>query len=203
MLRMQRQARHSCWIRNVLIILLITSACLLSSLTVYADSAPGGNVADPAVRANDVAGPAVVRIITTIKGHLTVHFPPTTQITFPQQDNGSYSLQLSGTGIFITSQGDILTADHVINPPKDKTLDQMLYNAAAQDVANYINQNAKQSSSQVTNDDVIQQLSSDQLSSTTSYNSPVNSIVYLSTSYTGPLTASDSEQLAHRSVLAS
>ncbi len=195
MLRMQRQARHSCWIRNVLIILLIASACLLSSLTVYADSAPGGNIADPAVRAADVAEPAVVRIITTIKGHLTVHFPPTAQITFPQQDNGSYPLQLSGTGIFITSQGDILTADHVINPPKDKTLDQMLYNAAAQDVANYINQNAKQSSSQVTNDDVIQQLSSGQLSSTTSYDSPVNSIVYLSTSYTGPLTASDLSNL--------
>lgn len=195
MLRMQRQARHSCWIRNALIILLIASACLLSSLTVYADSAPGGNIADPAVRAADVAEPAVVRIVTTIKGHLTVHFSPTAQVTFPQQDNGSYPLQLSGMGIFITSQGNILTADHVINPPKDKTLDQMLYNAAAQDVANYINQNAKQSSSQVTNDDVIQRLNSGQMSSTTSYNSPVNSIVYLSTSYTGPLTASDLSSL--------
>jgi hypothetical protein len=174
---------------------LVASACLLSSLTVYADSAPGGNVADPAVRAADVAGPAVVRIITTIKGHLTVHFPPTTQITFPQQDNGSYSLQISGTGIFITSQGNILTTDHVINPPKDKTLDQMLYNAAAQDVANYINQNAKQSSSQVTNDDVTRQLSSGQLSSTTSYDSPVSSVVYLNTSCTGPLTASDLSSL--------
>jgi serine protease Do len=195
MLRMQRQARHSCWIRDVFIILLVTSACLLSSLTVYADSAPGGNIADPAVRAVDVAEPAVVRIITTIKGHLTVHFPPTTQVTFPQQDNGSYSLQLSGTGIFITSRGDILTTDHVVNPPKGKTLDQMLYNAAAQDVANYINQNAKQSSSQVTKDDAIQQLSSGQLSSTTSYDSPVSSVVYLSTSYTGPLTASDLSSL--------
>jgi serine protease Do len=195
MLRMQRQARHSCWIRDVFIILLVASACLLSCLTVYADSMPGGNLADPAVRAVDVAEPAVVRIITTIKGHLTVHFPPTTQVTFPQQDNGSYSLQISGTGTFITSQGDILTTDHVVNPPKDKTLDQMLYNAAAQDVANYINQNAKQNSSQVTNDAVTQQLSSGQLSSTASYDSPVSSVVYLSTSYTGPLTASDLSSL--------
>src|ERR1700724_2549577 len=147
MVRTQYGSKHINCVRVVFIILWIVSAFLLSCLTVYADSAPGGNLADPAVRAADVAGPAVVRIITTIKGHLTVHFPPTTQVTFPQQDNGSYSLQISGTGAFITSQGDILTADHVVNPPKDKTLDQMLYKSAAQDVANYINQNAKQGSS--------------------------------------------------------
>jgi len=167
---------------------------LFSSLTVYADSVPGGNIADPAVRAVNVASPAVVRVITTIKSHLTVNFPPTTQVIFPQQDNGSYLLQLSGTGTFITSQGDILTSDHIINPPKDKTLDQMLYNAAAQDIANYINQNAKQSSSQVAKDDVIQQLTNGQLSSTTSYASP-SSVVYLSTSYTGPQTAPDLKSL--------
>ncbi|HWS84560.1 MAG TPA: zinc ribbon domain-containing protein [Ktedonobacteraceae bacterium] len=163
-------------------------------MTVYADSAPGGNVADPAVRAADVAGPAVVRIITTIKGHLTVHFPPTTQVTFPQLDNGSYSLQISGTGTFITSHGDILASDHVVNPPKDRTLDEMLYNAAAQDIANYINQNAKQGSSQVTRDDVIQQLSNGQPSSTTSYDA-ATSVVYLSTSYTGPLAVPDLKSL--------
>ncbi|HEX3641055.1 MAG TPA: zinc ribbon domain-containing protein [Ktedonobacteraceae bacterium] len=172
----------------------IVPAFLLSCLTVYADSTPGGNVADPSVRAADVAGPAVVRIITTIKGHLTVHFPPTTQVTFPQLDNGSYSLQISGTGTFITSHGDILASDHVVNPPKDKTLDEMLYNAAAQDVANYINQNAKQGSSQVTKDDVIQQLSSGQPSSTTSYDT-ATSVVYLSTSYTGPLAVPDLKSL--------
>jgi hypothetical protein len=119
----------------VFLVLWIISTFLLSSLTAYADSTPGGNIADPAVYALDIAKPAVVRIITTITGHLTVHFPPTTQVTFPPQDNGSYPLQISGTGTFITSQADILTTDHVVNPPKDKTLDQMLYNAAAQDVA--------------------------------------------------------------------
>ena len=194
MVRMECGSKCAYWIRGVFIILWIIATLFFSNLTVYADSAPGGDIANPAVRAADLAEPAVVRIITTIKGHLTVHFPPTTQITFPQQDNGSYPLQISGTGTFITSQADILTNDHVVNPPKDKTLDQMLYSAAAQDIANYINQNAKQGSSQTTKDDVIQQLNSAQLSSTTAYDSP-NSIVYLSTSYTGALTGPDLKSL--------
>src|SRR5580765_5803800 len=117
MVRTQCGFKHINCVRVVFIMVGIVSAFLLSCLTVYADSTPGGNVADPAVRAADVAGPAVVRIITTIKGHLTVHFPPTTQVTFPQQDNGSYSMQISGTGTFITSHGDILASDHVVNPP--------------------------------------------------------------------------------------
>lgn len=194
MVRTECGPKGAYWIRDVFLVLWIASTLLVSSLTVYANSMPGGNVADPVVRAVDVAKPAVVRIITTITGHLTVHFPPTTQVTFPPQDNGSYPLQISGTGTFITSQADILTTDHVVNPPKDKTLDQMLYNAAAQDVANYINQNAKQGSSQVAKDNVIQQLSSAQLPSTTAYDSP-NSVVYLNTSYTGVLTASDLKSL--------
>jgi len=194
MVRTQSRSKHINCVRVVFIILWIISTFLLSCLTVYADSTPGGNVADPVVRAADVAGPAVVRIITTIKGHLTVHFPPTTQVTFPQLDNGSYSLQISGTGSFITSHGDILASDHVVNPPKDKTLDEMLYDAAAQDIANYINQNAKQGSSQVTRDDVIQQLSNGQPSSTTSYDA-ATSVVYLSTSYTGPLAVPDLKSL--------
>lgn len=197
MLRTECVSKCAHYIRGVFILVWIVSAFLLSLLpayAVYADSTPGGKLADPAVRTVDMAEPAVVRMITTIKGHLTVHFPPTSQVTFPQQDNGSYPLQISGTGTFITSQGDILTSDHVINPPKDKTLDQMLYAAAAQDVASYINQNAKQGSSPVTKDDVIQQLSSAQLPSTTAYDSP-NSVVYLSTSYTGPLTETDLKSL--------
>ena len=61
--------------------MLIGIACLVVILgavagvkTTYADGTPGGNVADPVVRAVDIAKPAVVRIITTIPGHLTVHF---------------------------------------------------------------------------------------------------------------------------------
>src|SRR5689334_15521385 len=105
--------------------------CLFATIFVnpaitYADSIPGGNISDPVVRAVDIAKPSVVRIITTLPSHLIVHLSQG-DATFPQQDstsqvavNGAYMLQVSGTGAFITSQGDILTADHVVNPPKDQ-----------------------------------------------------------------------------------
>jgi len=103
-----------------------------TTLAAYADG-PGGTVSDPVVRAVDIAKPAVVRIITTLSGQLTVHFSATQSITFPQNSNG-YPIGLSGSGTFITAQGDILTADHVINPPH-ADLDQFLQQQAAQDVA--------------------------------------------------------------------
>ena len=162
--------------------------------TAYADSMPGGNVADPAVRATDLAKPAVVRIITTISGHLTVHIPPTTDVAFPQQSGGSYPLQLSGTGTFISANGDILTADHVVSPPQDQTLNTDLYTLAAQDVADYINKNAQQGSGQVTKEQVVQQLVSGQLKSTPKYDKP-NSAVYLSTDYIGTTQTTDFKTL--------
>jgi len=152
--------------------------------TAYADSMPGGDVADPAIRAVDIAKPAVVRIITTIAGHLTVHFPPTTDVAFPQKDTGSYQVQLSGTGTFISANGDILTADHVVNPSQDQELNTGLYTIAAQDVADYINSHAQQGAQQVTKDQAAQQLSSGQLKSIVKYDAP-SSAVYLSTDYIG------------------
>src|SRR6266567_9208967 len=79
----------------------------ISTPVAHADGMPGGNVADPVVRAVDIAEPAVVRIITTVGGHLTVHFSNTSNITFPQSGSG-YPLLLSGSGTFITAHGDIL-----------------------------------------------------------------------------------------------
>jgi serine protease Do len=159
---------------------------------VYAQSLasiPGGNVSDLTVRAVDIAKPAVVRILTTIKGHLKVHFPPTTDVSFPQQSDSNYPLSFSGTGMFISSQGDILTADHVVQPP-NQDLNPTLYSEAAQDVANYINQNAGTGSTPVSTSDVKQQLTSGQLQSTTSYDAPTSRI-YMSTDYAGTYTASD------------
>ncbi len=90
----------------------------------YADGTPGGNVSDPVVRAVDIAKPAVVRIITMLSGQLTVHFasPVNKDVTFPQTSS-SYQIALSGSGTFITATGEILTADHVVTPPK-QDLDQ-------------------------------------------------------------------------------
>ena len=184
------------------IMLIIGLVCLFmigttaTSATTYASSAsgkPGGNVADPTVRAVDAAEPAVVRIITTLSGHLTVNFSRTSSVTFPQGTGNSYGLQLSGSGTFISSHGDILTADHVINPPHDQALSQYLDDSAAKDVTTYINLNAK-SGSQVSVDQIDQELKSGQLASTPHYD-PATSEVYLNTTYTGPLTASDFSSL--------
>ncbi len=168
--------------------LIITGTTFGTTKTTYA-SGPGGNVADPVVRAVDIAEPAVVRIFTTLGGHLAVHFSDTSIVTFPQGTGNSYALQLSGSGTFITSHGDILTADHVINPPHDQSLSSGLDDLAAKDVAAYINLNAKPGS-QVTTDQVDQQLKSGQLASSPTYD-PASSQVFLNTAYTGPLDAQD------------
>src|SRR2546427_7260822 len=181
------------------LLLVIGFACLfvisttVAASTTYAAGRPGGNVTDPVVRAVDIAEPAVVRIITTVGGHITVHFSSTSNVTFPQSGSG-YPLLLSGSGTFITAHGDILTADHVINPPHDQSLDQFLNHQAASDVATYINQNSKPGSSQVTSNQVEQALNNGQLASDRRYD-PATSDVYLSTSYTGPLSAADFQSL--------
>jgi S1-C subfamily serine protease len=165
----------------------ILATTISTTMTSYASSRPGGNVTDPVVRAVDIAEPAVVRIFTSLGGHLTVHFSATSSVTFPQGTGNSYPLQLSGSGTFISAHGDILTADHVINPPHDQALSQYLDDSASSDVAAYINQNAK-AGSQVTAAQVSQELQSGQLASDPSYD-PATSEVFLNTFYTGALAA--------------
>ena len=150
----------------------------------YADGVPGGNIADPVVRAVDVATPAVVRIITDVPAKLTVHFSQSTSVTFPQTGD-PYSVELSGSGAFISSHGDILTADHVVNPPHDASLSQYLDTLAAPDVAAYVNQHGTQ---QVTKDQVATALQNNAIASDPQY-SPAVSEAFFSTAYTGPLTA--------------
>jgi len=155
----------------------------------YADSEPGGNVSDPSVRAVDIAEPAVVRIISQLVGQLTVTFSTGKSVTFPltpQDGENGYVWDISGTGAFISAHGDILTADHVVNPPTQDT-DPELDQIAAQDVADYINQNLKPAQP-ATADSVYQDLITQQLQSTTQYQKPL-SVVFLDTSFSGPLTA--------------
>ena len=152
---------------------------------------PGGNVSNPVVRAVDIAQPAVVRIITQIDGKLVVHFT-SGNVTFPQNGSNGYPLDLSGTGTFISAHGDILTADHVVNPPQSD-LDSFLQQTAAQDVANYMNQVLKVNP-QVTGDQVTQALAGGQLNSTSQYDTP-QSAVYLSFAFTGPLSATSFQNI--------
>ena len=193
-----REKRLPAWLYRSWIA--VTIALLLSlawggGRAAHAENRPGGNVADPVIRAVDIAQPAVVRIFTNIDSHLIVHFPQGGDVTFPQDNTKAYTLGFSGTGTFISAKGDILTADHVVNPPKDQTLNQYLNQMAMQDVAQYINQDPKKVGlSQTTPDQVLQQLNSGQLKSTTSYNQPASE-VFLSTAYTGPQSVSDINQV--------
>src|SRR5436305_4318248 len=121
----------------------ITYICgnLLGTSTAYAAGVPGGNISDPVIRGVDIAKPAVVRIIGTLGARLTVDIQTTTSIvttTFPRFGD-SYKLQYFGSGAFVSAHGDILTADHIVNPPHDASLNQALYELAAKDLADYIN----------------------------------------------------------------
>lgn len=189
----QRMLHGNCYIQRIAIALCVLVALLLvqssmGAYTVHADGMPGGNVADPVVRAVDIAEPAVVRILTQVQSRLVVNFPGGPSVTFPQ-DGTSYPLTLSGSGTFISAHGDILTADHVVNPPHDTELSSGLDSLASQDIANYVNQHSQSNGgSQATPDQVAQALQSGQLPSTPQYGT-TQSVAFFSTSYTGPLTA--------------
>lgn len=184
-----------CDTRRIHILFVLSIACLyllsvlVNATPTLADGTPGGNVQDPVVRAVDIAQPAVVRILTLISSQLIVHFS-TGNVTFPQPGSSagsSYPLGLSGSGTFISSHGDILTADHVVNPPQDASLSQFLDDTAAQDVTNYINAHAK---TQVAVAQVDQELYTGQIASTPQYGQVVSQ-VFLSIQYTGALTAAN------------
>jgi S1-C subfamily serine protease len=181
----RRWYQLSCFVVMVGIVCLTFLGVAGNTSTAYADGIPGGNVSDPVVRAVDIAKPAVVRIFTQLNGQLTVHFtsPVNRDVTFPQDGNG-YLIEFSGSGTFITASGDILTADHVVNPPQ-QDLDQVLQQQEAQDIATYMNQVLKVNPP-VSADQVTAQLASGQLRSNTQYSTP-QSRVYLSTAFTGPL----------------
>jgi len=118
--------------------LLATGIALLSTIFVLVSpgnawaegGVPGGDISNSVVRAVDIAKPAVVRIFTTINGRVTVHFTSTQSATFPL-NGGNYKLEFSGSGAFITAYGDILTANHVVNPPHDSELSNALFQMAA------------------------------------------------------------------------
>jgi S1-C subfamily serine protease len=153
---------------------------------------PGGDIANPVVRAVDIAKPAIVRIFTTINGHVTVHFTSTQSATFPL-NGGNYKLEFSGSGAFISAHGDILTANHVVNPPHDSELNDALFQMAAQDVADYINQNFN-ATTPYTAEDALALMTNGNFSTDTQYGQP-SSYVYFSTDYNGAFSQTDLQKL--------
>lgn len=184
------------FILGFLCIYLVGLAAVAPRASAATPSIPGGDVSDPVVRQVDIAQPAVVRIITTITGSLAVRFTATSApVTFPLS-GGTYPIELSGTGAFISSHGEILTADHVVNPPHDQELDQALYETAAQDIADYINTHL-QPSQPFSPEDVVAALEEGAFPSSTSYGQP-SSEIFLSTAYTGSMNAASLEGIPAR-----
>lgn len=175
------------FILGFVFIYLLGWAALVPQASASAPGMPGGNVSDPVVRQVDIARPAVVRVITRIDGRLTVRFTASAPAaTFPQ-GGGSYPIELSGSGAFISAHGDILTADHVVNPPHDQALNDALYQTAAQDIADYINTHF-QVTQPFSASDVVANLEAGVFQSTPQYGQTA-SRVYLSTAFTGPVNA--------------
>ncbi len=89
---------------------IVSVAALPVRARVYA-AAPGGDIHNPEILATDIANPAVVRILTTYQAQLRVQLCG--------QNYGLYATELAvtGSGAFISGNGDIVTADHVVNTP--------------------------------------------------------------------------------------
>ena len=153
---------------------------------------PGGDISNPVVRAVDIAKPAIVRIFTNINGRVTVHFTSTQSATFPL-NGGNYKLEFSGSGAFISAHGDILTANHVVNPPHDRDLNNGLFQMAAQNVADYINQNFNATTT-YTAEDALALMTNGNFRTDTQYGQP-SSNVYFSTDYSGSFSQTDLKKL--------
>jgi S1-C subfamily serine protease len=185
-----QRSRHRRTAARVLVGLLGT--LLLSLLMVVPVAAqgrpPGGNFSDPAIRAVDIAEPAIVRVATLYQGSITFLLCGRTD-TLPA---GSKPLTIAGlgTGAFISSNGDILTADHVVNADKSE-LDVAMFQILATDIANLLNANASclNLAGTVTPDQIsYQTIVNAGIPFTTSYSVP-QFMAWLNTSYTGPDTS--------------
>lgn len=155
-----------------------------------AGRAPGGHFDDPVVRAVDIAEPSIVRLATIYTARITLTLCGQS-VTLPSGGNG-YTLGAMGSGAFISADGDILTADHVVNVPKE-LLDQAIFQEpqSAADIATLLSTNPGCHASQpISASDVaagyVQYAG---IPFTVHYSSP-RRLVWQSTGYTGPVSNS-------------
>ncbi len=92
----------------------VAGATVATTTRASADTRPpGGVLSDPVVRAVDIAGPAVVRVANLNQVQLTINLCGASGST----TGAVYSL---GSGAFVSANGDILTADHVVHVSQDE-----------------------------------------------------------------------------------
>lgn len=149
---------------------------------------PGGRLSDPVVREIVIASPAVVRIATEYDATLSLSVCGA-RTTLPGNDK-TYPMTFTGSGAFVSGNGDILTADHVVHSDK-QTLDDYILQLpdVDRDVARFLTQ-ACQVSPPITAADVYNGiLQASGIPITTTYSDP-KITAWRSTSFTGALTAS-------------
>jgi type II secretory pathway pseudopilin PulG len=139
---------------------------------------PGGNIKSSVVFHVDVAQPSIVRILTPVNGSLHV------QLCTNVAKNYSFSFYITGSGAFISSHGDILTADHVVNPPQGDLTLFALQNLATR-IASDLQTSCNKSE---TPDQVFNELGTlyvNGSSSITATYQPFKSSIWYSTSFVG------------------
>lgn len=166
---------------------------VLAPRTAAAGRAPGGRLNDPVVRAVDIAGPSIVRIATLYTAQITLNLCGQ-NVTLPASGRG-YTLGASGSGAFISASGDILTADHVVDVPKE-LLDQTIFQEqqSASDIANVLNTNPGCHASQpiTANDVAAGYVQFAGIPYTVHYSSP-RRLVWQSTAFTGPVSSTSQD----------
>ena len=150
------------------------------------DRPPGGAMANPLVRAIDLASPAVVRIATLYSAHVRL---TACGVTTSLPASGAYTIGGLGSGAFVSANGDILTADHVVDIDR-QSLDSVIFSGerVSTDVAAFLNA-ACHPSVPVTPDDVANGIVQfNGLPFSTTYSAP-RVLVWRSASYFGTISS--------------
>ena len=171
--------------------LLVLGMMLTAAPVLAADRPPGGNFTDPAVYAVDVAQPAIVRVVTLYSGHITFNLCGS-HVTLPSSGK-NYEFGQSGSGAFVSSSGDILTADHVVNVDQYAVFEDP---TSAQDIADLLNTNPGcHLTTPVTATDIANGfVQAVNIPYSSSYSKPKR-LIWLATSYTGPDSSSSTQQV--------
>jgi hypothetical protein len=197
--RSLESARRGAFAALALAALLIGSVASFIPLTARSASAdgrpPGGALSDPVVRAVDVAAPSVVRLATLYTAKLFL-FICGASVTLPIS-GAPYTVGALGSGAFVSANGDILTAGHLVDVDK-ATLTSELFQGgrSSRDIAILLNNNAAclRLPFAVTADDVANGVVQTLGILTTPSFSPPAFYVWQSTNYSGQLTTSGSSQ---------
>lgn len=173
-------------------LLLILPVVLFALATTAAPAAQAHPLSPLVAQDNSVGhvvrldGPAVVRIVSVIKAKLICHGCLTNGGDITSPTSGSITYASSGSGAFITPDGYVLTADHVVDHGAGNPEDvDLIEQSAATDIAKQLNNGSD------TPDSVYKFLQSHPNQVDIQTTTPFEK-VFLSTNYTGNLqTASD------------